>query len=117
MPRYGLKDYFIIWFYFLCWCCMHIDMVEGQARGSSRAGKKRSKVRNRNRRNRSSDPFKGWRWVAFLFALCTVPPIASFAYKVYQDPETPTLAANVLEMVKERLLGFLANQKPARRRE
>jgi hypothetical protein len=48
--------------------------------------------------------------------MALLPPIVVFLRNLYKDPMTPTLWKNGLEVIREKMLGFISERAQPRRR-
>ena len=112
MAAKSLNYYLTYWMLILASAAVYVD-AQSQRAGLAKSRRKKSK---RGREKVKKAPFYGWRFVLFLFLLCFIPPVFTFVYNLYKDPMAPTLWKNGLEMVREKMLGFLSTYNQPRRR-
>ncbi len=98
--------YVLIWL--CCLCQIYVDAQSSRQTGGSQKNKRKP---GRRSDRGEGDPNKAVWWISMLFGLCLVPPIYMFMKNVYNDPMTPTLIANMWDMFKEKMLGFLGRSK------
>ncbi len=107
----SIRYYLTVWVLILCQSLHYIDAQ--RARSQTRRGAAKSRRAEKEARKQ---PLRGWRFVLVLFFLALVPPLVVFFRNLYKDPMTPTLWKNALEVVREKMLGFISERAQPRRR-
>jgi hypothetical protein len=74
--------------------------------------KKLKKKRHGRAHEKSTEgSVKGVWWTTWIFLLCFLPPLYLFVNNLWRDPMTPTLFSNGVELIKDKMLGFLGQSK------
>ena len=92
---------------------MLLCVVNAQTMGRGKP-KPRSKARTDGSTFESA--WLGIRWIVFLFVLSLLPPIFMFIYSLVNDPATPTLIGNIIDLGRERILGTLSKKSKKKKR-
>jgi hypothetical protein len=98
----SFKYYFYVWMSILCGV-----MISVEAQKSKVKKKRRSKASQKG----TGGSVKGIWWTVWIFLLCLLPPLVIFLQNLWRDPMTPTLFANGIELLKEKMLGFLGKSR------
>lgn len=89
--------YFVLLVLFLTFSLT--DAIEGQKR------------KRRKKKDVSDTSLTGVYYCMVIMALTVIPSLGLFIYSIYKDPMTPTVFTRVLDMLKERTIGYLSSQK------
>lgn len=92
-------------FYLYIWLCFISNILIEAAKKAPKKRKAKSRVGN------DTDPWKGVSWTVWIFILCIVPPLYIFVKNIWTDPMMPSVFANGIELIKEKMLGFLGKSK------
>lgn len=77
-----------------------VDAAEGPKRN-----------RRRKKKDVSDTSLTGVYYCLGIMALTIIPSIVMFFYSIYKDPMTPTVFSRMVEVLKERTIGYLSAQK------
>lgn len=98
--------------------CVVIDIVFGQQQQQQNRNRRGKGTGAGQRRRGGTGPINsdaqtrvGLIVIGILFALCIIPPFASFLYAVVRDPLTPQLIKNAMDGIKEKSFGYLSTTK------
>ena len=108
----SFRYYLTVWVLILAHTYCYVDAQRAR-RQTSRRGAAKSRRAEREARKQ---PLRGWRFVIVLFFMALLPPIVVFLRNLYKDPMTPTLWKNGLEVIREKMLGFISERAQPRRR-
>jgi hypothetical protein len=100
MINKSIKFYLILWI-----CFLSSILFEVEAQKSNRKTNKPKRKRSQN--PGESDPWKGVSFTVWIFILCLAPPLYIFLKNIWTDPMMPSVFANGIDLIKDKMMGFL----------